>query len=266
MIVIIACLLILVLLGFVVARTLERKDRNIPSASDGFYQPEKRGANGDSKSTSEGIELKSFVDLSIEKEDVEGEIYLDIETLRISTEVQGGWASIDQFGVAVAITWDIQNHYRVWLEPEVADLITELKRFQRIVTYNGDRFDLFVLSGYGSTRGLATRSFDVLTHVSRALGHRVKLDSLALDTIGIGKSGDGLDAVRWWREGDRMRVIEYCQKDVELLIRLVAYVREHGHLKFGRKKISVDWNPRTAMLTPKEKSSLRKATAAGSDN
>jgi hypothetical protein len=40
------------------------------------------------------------------------EVYLDIETLRLSHEVEGGWANIRQFGVAVAVTWDKDNAFR----------------------------------------------------------------------------------------------------------------------------------------------------------
>ena len=41
------------------------------------------------------------------------EIYLDIETLRLSHEVEGGWANIRQFGVAVAVTWDKDNQFQL---------------------------------------------------------------------------------------------------------------------------------------------------------
>src|ERR1017187_4747835 len=43
--------------------------------------------------------------------EVAGEIYLDIETLRLSTEVPGGWSSIEKFGLAVAVTWDIDGQF-----------------------------------------------------------------------------------------------------------------------------------------------------------
>ena len=34
------------------------------------------------------------------------EIFFDLETLRLSHEVEGGWSNIAQFGLAVAVTWD----------------------------------------------------------------------------------------------------------------------------------------------------------------
>ncbi len=39
------------------------------------------------------------------------EIYFDVETLRLSHEVEGGWSNIARFGLAVAVTWDAQNAF-----------------------------------------------------------------------------------------------------------------------------------------------------------
>ena len=74
--------------------------------------------------------------------DLTREIYFDIETLRLSHEVEGGWSNIARFGLAVAVTWDAQNGFRRWFEANAKALITELGAFDRIVSYNGDRFDL----------------------------------------------------------------------------------------------------------------------------
>ena len=201
--------------------------------------------------------------INVDAREVDGEIYLDIETLRLSSEVPGGWSSIEKFGVAVAITWDLKGQMRAWYEQDVEALVAELKRFERIVTYNGERFDFKVLSGYTSTRGLTTRSFDVLVDLTRTLGHRVKLDDVASHTLGVGKNGDGLDAVRWWREGKRDLVTEYCKNDVELLVRLVAHGREHGHIKLDRRRIPVSWSPLSRNLTRKSSVALARVQGAG---
>ncbi len=80
--------------------------------------------------------------------DTTREIFFDIETLRLSHEVDGGWSNIARFGLAVAVTWDEQNRFRRWFEPDAKALITELEQFDRIVSFNGDRFDFEVLRGY----------------------------------------------------------------------------------------------------------------------
>jgi len=54
------------------------------------------------------------------------EIYLDVETQRLSSEVPGGWNNIRAFGVSVAVTWDEPAGFRDWYEADVARLRTGL--------------------------------------------------------------------------------------------------------------------------------------------
>jgi len=162
------------------------------------------------------------------------EIYLDVETQRVADEVQGGWDNIGAFGLSVAVTWDAANEYREWYEPDAGRLIGELRAFDRIVTFNGLRFDLEVLSAYGDVRGLRGKSLDLLQDLKRRLGFRVSLQSVAQATLGKGKTASGLDAVKWWRSGDpalRQRVVDYCRMDVEILREVVAYGRREGFVK-----------------------------------
>ena len=162
------------------------------------------------------------------------EIYLDTETQHLADEVPGGWDNIRAFGLSVAVTWDASNEYREWYEPDAGRLIGELHAFDRIVTFNGLRFDLEVLSAYGDIRELRGKSLDLLQDLKRRLGFRVSLESLAQATLGKGKTGTGLDAVRWWRSGDpalRERVVEYCRKDVEVLREIVTHGRREGYVK-----------------------------------
>jgi DEAD/DEAH box helicase domain-containing protein len=162
------------------------------------------------------------------------EIYLDAETQRIADEVQGGWDNIRAFGLSVAVTWDAANGYREWYEADAGRLIGELRAFDRIVTFNGLRFDLEVLSAYGDVGELRGKSLDLLQDLKRRLGFRVSLQNLAQATLGKGKTASGLDAVKWWRSGDpalRQRVVDYCRMDVEILREIVAYGRREGFVK-----------------------------------
>jgi DEAD/DEAH box helicase domain-containing protein len=169
------------------------------------------------------------------------EVYLDIETLRLSHEVEGGWGNIQGFGLAVAVTWDAGNAFRAWFEADAARLVAELDDCKSIVTFNGNRFDLEVLRHYVPGHKLLARSFDVHEDLYRRLGHRVKLDQLARDTLGTAKSGDGTQAVSWWRAGEKKKVVEYCEKDVAILRDLVTYGRDKGHVVLSSRQISVDW-------------------------
>jgi len=169
------------------------------------------------------------------------EIYFDIETLRLSHEVEGGWSSIGQFGLAVAVTWDAQNRFRRWFEPDARRLITELGQFDRIVSFNGDRFDFQVLSAYDSVDRLLGKSFDLLVDLHKRLGHRIKLDDLAKDTLGQKKTGNGLEIVQWWREGRKEEVCKYCENDVQLLVDLVGFARTKKYVVVNSRRLPVDW-------------------------
>jgi DEAD/DEAH box helicase domain-containing protein len=170
------------------------------------------------------------------------EIYFDVETLRLSYEVDGGWSNIQAFGLAVAVTWDEQHGFRDWFEKDAKKLVAEMANFERIVTFNGNRFDFLVLRAYSPVDRLLPRSLDILELLHRQLGYRMKLDQLAHDTLGTQKAGDGLDAVRWWREGKRADVVKYCRKDVEILRDLVYHGRREGHVLLENIRVDVQWD------------------------
>jgi DEAD/DEAH box helicase domain-containing protein len=162
------------------------------------------------------------------------EIYLDVETQRLADEVQGGWDNIRAFGLSVAVTWDAAHDFREWYEDDAVRLIGELSGFERIVTFNGDRFDLEVLSAHGDVAALRQKSVDILRDLKRRLGFRVSLQAVAQSTLGRQKTGSGVDAVTWWRSVDpilRRRVADYCRMDVEILRELVVYGRREGFVK-----------------------------------
>ncbi len=170
------------------------------------------------------------------------EIYLDVETQRLAHEVEGGWKCIRDFGLAVAVTWDSIHGFRDWYEADAVRLVRELENTLKIITFNGERFDLVVLSAYADVQGLYVKSLDLLNDLKRILGHRVRLDSLAHHTLGIKKTGSGLDAVRWWREGNKQKVVEYCRHDVQLLHDLVAFARQKGFVRLDGREVPVKWD------------------------
>jgi len=174
--------------------------------------------------------------------DLTREIYFDIETLRLSHEVEGGWASIAGFGLAVAVTWDAENGFRRWFETDAVALINELAQFDRIVSFNGDRFDFEVLSAYQPVKHLSHRSFDLLVDLHRRLGHRIKLDDVARETLGNQKTGNGLDIVQWWRDGRKEEVCKYCENDVQLLVDLVVFARKNKYVVVKSKQLPVEWH------------------------
>lgn len=169
------------------------------------------------------------------------EIYLDIETLRLSHEVEGGWGNVRGFGLAVAVTWDKEHGFRRWYEGEAQQLVSEMEAFTHVVTFNGNRFDIEVLRAYAPVDRLRRISWDVHEELHKQLGHRVKLDQLAKDTLGAAKSGDGLQAVEWWRAGEKEKVAAYCEQDVAILRDVVEHGRAKGFVVVSSQRVSVKW-------------------------
>ncbi len=159
----------------------------------------------------------------------------DLETIRSAHEV-GGWNQTARMGMSVGVVYDSSlDQYITYLEPEVDKLIAHLRQLDLIVGFNNKRFDNQVLAGYGADNLHLLPNFDLLEEVSNRLGHRVKLDNIAHATLGEGKSGDGMDALRWYKEGKIDKIIHYCQKDVEVTKALFLYALENRHLLFTNK-------------------------------
>jgi DEAD/DEAH box helicase domain-containing protein len=86
----------------------------------------------------------------------------------------------------------------------------------------------------------------MLAHTHKRLGFRVSLDNLASTTLKTSKSADGLQAVRWYKQGRMQEILEYCQQDVEVTRRLYEYGKQYKHLKFRdrsyrEKTVGVSW-------------------------
>ena len=155
--------------------------------------------------------------------------------------MEGGWGNIRAFGLAVAVTWDKEHGFRRWYEGEARQLISELEAFTHIVTFNGNRFDIEVLRAYAPVERLRQLSWDIHEELHKQLGHRVKLDQLAKDTLGTAKSGDGLQAVEWWRAGQKEKVAAYCEQDVAILRDVVEHGRAKGFVVVSSRRVPVKW-------------------------
>ncbi|MBC8316679.1 MAG: DEAD/DEAH box helicase [Desulfobulbaceae bacterium] len=159
----------------------------------------------------------------------------DVETQRSAAEV-GGWHRAERMGVSVAVLYDAgPDRYFIYRESEIGDLINHLKKLDLVVGFNNKRFDNRVLSAYTSLDLNSLPTLDLLDEVKNRLGYRLSLDSLAEHTLGVKKSGHGLLALKWYKEGCIDKIIEYCQKDVEITRDLFLYGMENRCLLFQNK-------------------------------
>jgi hypothetical protein len=174
-------------------------------------------------------------------------VYFDLETQRTANDV-GGWGNKHKMGISIAVTYSTQSgEYRIFTEGETSDLIHQLVRADVVIGFNHIGFDYEVLMGYSifDFRD-QIRSLDLLVELEKKLGHRLKLDAVASATLGCGKTGDGLDAIRWWQQGKIVEIAKYCAYDVKVTKCVHEYGVEHGHVKYvdrnGREqKVDVQW-------------------------
>ena len=69
---------------------------------------------------------------------------------------------------------------------------------------------------------------------------------MSQSTLGCGKTADGLDAIKWWRQGRKLDVARYCCFDVKVTRLVHEYGMAHGEVfyqdRLGRKqRVAVDW-------------------------
>jgi DEAD/DEAH box helicase domain-containing protein len=174
-------------------------------------------------------------------------VYFDLETQKSADEV-GGWNHISRMGMSVGVTYGTERgDYRIYGEKEVNDLITELQRADLVVGFNHIRFDYEVLHGYTALDLTQLPSLDMMVDLQAKLQHRLSLDSIASATFGLEKTAEGLQAIKWYKEGKLMEIAEYCCFDVKLTKLVHEYGASqrqvHYNNRFGRKMtVPVEWS------------------------
>ena len=173
-------------------------------------------------------------------------VYFDLETQKSADEV-GGWDKVRDMKMSIGVTYSTaRGGYHIYGEKDVDDLLTELQRADLVVGFNNIGFDYEVLHGYTIYDLRQLPTLDMLVEVKKSLAHRLSLDSIAHATMGVEKTAEGLQALRWFKEGKLVEIAEYCCFDVKI----TKLVHEYGALnkqlfytnKFGSKmSVPVSW-------------------------
>jgi DEAD/DEAH box helicase domain-containing protein len=173
-------------------------------------------------------------------------VYFDLETQKSADEV-GGWGNIIRMGLSVAVTYSTaRGEYTIYGEKQVDDLLRELQRADLVVGFNNLRFDYEVLHGYTSMDLTQLPTLDMLVELTNTLNHRLSLDSIATATFGVEKTAEGLQAIRWYKEGKLAEIAEYCCFDVKITKMVHEYGQQNKQLaylnRFGKKlNVTVNW-------------------------
>src|ERR1035437_3995056 len=158
-------------------------------------------------------------------------ITFDIESISDSF-VRGHIDVNEQELTVVAIHDSETGEYSSFFKEELHKLWPLIERADMLIGFNSDAFDIPLLNRYYPGSLSHIRSLDLLSEVQKVLGRRIRLQSLAEATLGRGKSGDGLKAGEWWKEGRKDEVAKYCIEDVRLTRELYDYALAHGILKY----------------------------------
>jgi len=141
-------------------------------------------------------------------------IIFDIETQNTFAEVEN---DIKKLKISVVSIYSYeQDKYTSFTEDELTKLWPILEKAEVIIGYNSEHFDLPVLNNYYLGDLSTFPSLDLLKRIRDSLGVRLKLDDVASATLDIHKSADGLQAVRWYREGKIDEIKKYCEQDVRV--------------------------------------------------
>lgn len=173
-------------------------------------------------------------------------IFYDIETYPVFIQTNG--ESVQTMRMSIAVTFDELNDYQVWTENQVEPLIAHLLKHEKIVGFNIKSFDNTVLSQYqrGAKELLDKKSIDMLEIVEGRLGHRVSLQNIVEPTLKQKKSADGQQAITWWLNGEKEKVISYCKDDVKITKSLYEYGNKYKKILFNSfgqiREVSLEWN------------------------
>ena len=173
-------------------------------------------------------------------------VVFDLETQYAADEV-GGWSHIRDMRLAVGVIYSAaEDVYRDYTEPDAERLIADLRGADLVVGYNLLRFDYEVLRAYTDDPLSDLPTVDMLQDLYRTLGWRLKLDNVASATLGETKSADGLQAVRWFRQGQLDKVTDYCRRDVEVTWRVYQFGQQNGYVQYRDRrwrvhKVPVRW-------------------------
>jgi len=158
-------------------------------------------------------------------------VVFDIESKNTFQEVNSNDpADLD---ISVVGVYDSTSDlYKAFEVEEFADMWPLFEKADSIVGFNSLHFDVPLLNKYYHGDLSQIKHTDILKEIYEQFGRRMKLDQIAEGTLGIKKSGHGLQAIHWWREGEKEKVKNYCLDDVKITKQIYDFALKNGLLKF----------------------------------
>jgi DEAD/DEAH box helicase domain-containing protein len=168
------------------------------------------------------------------------QVILDVETKQTFGEVGGYFPDrlgVSFVGVNVREQFGSTGEMHSYFEEDLPNLFPLLEKADVVVGYNIDGFDMPALAPYYTGEIDSIPTLDLMDRIKESFGHRIKLDSVAKETLGTGKIGDGLDAIKYYQNRQLDELEKYCLQDVKVTRDIYDYGMKHGKVTFRNK-----WN------------------------
>lgn len=176
------------------------------------------------------------------------EVIFDIETQNTFAEVNNDFKKLKISVISIYRT-DLDS-YQSFTENELSQLWPILEKSDRLIGYNSEHFDLPVLGNYYLGDLTKIPHLDIMKEVKEALGFRLKLADLAEATLdNVQKTADGLQALRWWKEGKIEEIKKYCEQDVRVTKEIYDFGKNNKQLFY--KTFNGDVLPFAVNFEPK---------------
>lgn len=169
-------------------------------------------------------------------------VVFDLETKHTFRE----FAEPEKLGVTVLSLFDYNTGKEsVFTEKELNSAFQIFEKASYLVGYNINGFDLPVLKPYYPGDVFHFLTLDILEDIRAKIGHRISLNDVASTTLNKKKSGHGLQAIDFYKEGKWDELKKYCLDDTLITKELfdfgIKFKEIHYMTPTGRSIIRVDW-------------------------
>lgn len=170
-------------------------------------------------------------------------VILDLETKEKFRDVN---YNRKKLGVSVVGVYDYTTRTAdTFFEREFGRLFQLLESCSYIIGFNIKSFDIPLLQGYYPGDFSRFLIFDILDDIKEKIGRRLSLNDLLSVTLRKRKTGHGLMAIDYFREGKLEELKNYCMDDVMLTKELFDHGVENGSVNYRDEKgeitLAVDW-------------------------
>jgi DEAD/DEAH box helicase domain-containing protein len=188
------------------------------------------------------------------------QLILDVETKKTFDEVGGYFPDrlgISFVGVCVRDGLSGKGEMKGYYEQDLPDLFPLLEKADVVVGFNIDNFDMQTFVPYYQNDITVIPTLDLMLRIKDSTGHRIGLDAVAKETLGMGKTGDGLDAIKYYQTGQLDKLRDYCLQDVAVTRDIHDYGLRKGLVKFKNKWNRLIETPVDFSFTPKKNAGVQ---------